>query len=316
MTSPTTVVIAGHVCVDEIQTDRSVHRTAGSPAVFMAPVLTEAGCTPLVSAPHGRDFAALGTGLRMLEPAVGDRTLVYRNDVRRTQRMQSVREADTAFVTAPGRDSGTADALGDAAALLFTPLLPSPWAGAVDAFTAAVPSDALRLLLVQGYLREPGAPGADGLRPVLPRDFVEAGDVLPRFDVAVLSEEDLPGVAHARAHAWSRAHPSTAIVVTRGPLGASVHLRGERIDVSTGEAGPLEPAALVGAGDVFGAELACALIASPGRAAERAVIVDAVERADRATSRRLAARIVQRRAGPAGRDAAREAAQVGETPIA
>ena len=287
------MVIAGHVCVDEIVTASGTRRMPGSPAVFMAPVLRDGGVTPVVAAPHGPDFEALGAGLLMLEPADRDSTLVYVNDLTGSRRTQSVREADAATLGLPG--PAVTRALADARALLFTPLLPDPAPSVVAAFTATLPDDALRLVLLQGYLRElDGETDARGGRAVHERRFVEAPELLPLFDVAVLSDEDLPGGAHASASVWATAHPTTAVIVTRGAEGASVYRGRERTDLPAYDVGKLAADALVGAGDQFGAELALALLDSPAgpRAAARDPrgLVAAVARATRSTALRLADR--------------------------
>ncbi|WP_368497539.1 hypothetical protein [Herbiconiux sp. A18JL235] len=298
MAADESVVIAGHVCVDEIVTASGTRRMPGSPAVFMAPVLLDGGVAPMVAAPHGPDFSALGAGLRMLEPESHTGTLVYVNDLTGSRRTQSVREADAAALGLPG--PSVVRALERARALLFTPLLPDPQPSIVAAYTAALPDNALRLVLLQGYLRElDPTTDAHGGRAVHERGFVEAPDLLPLFDVAVLSDEDLPGGAHAAASAWAAAHPATAVIVTRGAAGASVYQGRERTDVAAYDVGKLAADALVGAGDQFGAELTLALLDSPdghspdgprATARERRGLVSAVTRATRSTALRLADR--------------------------
>ncbi|AXH34880.1 hypothetical protein DVJ78_05165 [Humibacter sp. BT305] len=307
------MVIAGHVCLDEIVTPEGVVRAAGSPAVFMAPVLAEAGRTPVVAAPRGADFEALHTGLQFLEPAVGDQTLVYVNDVRSARRVQWVRHAEAVEQARPLGVS-THAALADAEALVLTPLLPmSP--ELVAELVSPLPPDALRVALVQGYLRGLG-PAVDGARPVEPREFAEAPAVLSQVDIAVLSEEDLgdPAAAHQAARMWTRAHPSTAVVVTRGAEGASAYLRGERYDVAAHAVGDLPAASLIGAGDLFSAALVVSLLSgrartgadsgvssgdgaragadgprsSRDRARDPATLTSAVAQANRVTAERLA----------------------------
>ncbi|ARJ06525.1 hypothetical protein B5808_15840 [Cnuibacter physcomitrellae] len=294
------MVIAGHVCLDEIVTPEGVVRAAGSPAVFMAPVLAEAGMAPVVAAPRGADFEALHTGLQFLEPAVGDQTLVYVNDVRSARRVQWVRHAEAVEQAALG--VSTRAALADAEALVLTPLLPmSP--ELIAEFASPLPLDALRVALVQGYLRGLG-PAVRGARPVEPREFAEAPAVLSQVDIAVLSEEDLgdPAASHQAARMWTLAHPSTAVVVTRGAEGASAYLRGERHDVAAHAVGDLPAASLIGAGDLFSAALVVSLLSgraragadgprsSRDRARDPATLTSAVAEANRVTAERLAAR--------------------------
>ncbi|QJU55811.1 hypothetical protein SCB71_01940 [Herbiconiux sp. KACC 21604] len=293
MDAAESVVIAGHVCVDEIVTAGGTRRMPGSPAVFMAPVLRDGGYIARVAAPHGPDFEALGAGLRMLEPADRAGTLVYVNDLTGIRRTQAVRQPEAAALGLPG--PLVTPALAEARALLFTPLLPDPAPEVVAAYTAALPDEALRLVLLQGYLRELDAEtDARGGHAVHERRFVEAPQLLPLFDVAVLSDEDLLDGAHASASAWAAAHPTTAVIVTRGAEGASVYRGRERTDLPAYDVGNLAPDALVGAGDQFGAELTLALLDSPAgpRAAARDPrgLVTAVARATRTTALRLADR--------------------------
>lgn len=285
------MVVAGHVCLDEIVASAGVTRAAGSPAVFMAPVLVEAGIEPLISAPHGADFDALGTGLRFLEPPAGAQTLLYVNDVRTERRRQSVGHADVLARDTAAPSPATRAALAGAAALVLTPLLPLR-DELVAELVSLLPAGALRVALVQGYLRRLGT-AVDGAQPVEPREFTEADAVLPIMDVAVLSEEDLgdPAAAHHAAGMWSAAHPSTAIVVTRGEAGASAYLRGERRDVPAHPVGVLSAANLVGAGDLFSAALVVSLLGAPREPTLDAdTLVAAVDAANRATAERLAAR--------------------------
>lgn len=298
------VVIAGHVCLDEIVTSAGTRWAAGSPAVFVAPVLAEAGREPVVAAPHGADFEALDTGLRFLEPTLGERTLVYVNDVRSARRVQWVRHADAVEERSLTLGRSARVTLSDAAteALVLTPLLPMSPALVAELVSATNP-DALRVALVQGWLRRLG-PAVDGARPVEPREFAEAAAVLPHLDLVVLSEEDLadPAASHRAARMWTHAHPSTAVVVTRGAEGASAYLRGERHDVPAHAVGELRPESLIGAGDLFAAALVVSLLqgdaradaddgsGSRDRATDVRALVSAVAAANRATAERLATR--------------------------
>ncbi|WP_440709092.1 hypothetical protein [Herbiconiux sp. YIM B11900] len=301
------VVIAGHVCIDENITSAGTVRAIGSPAAFMAPVLEAGGVRAPVAAPYGRDFEVLEAGsaraggLRLLEPARGAHTLVFVNDVRGERRLQAVRRAESARLQRP--EAAVRQALGEAEALLFAPLLADPPVSVVADYVATVPPGALRMVLLQGYLREPDqVPDARGDLSVGPRVFAEADELLPLFDIAVLSDEDVPEVDRV-AGGWAAGHPGVAIVVTRGPRGASVYRDGLRRDVPAHPVGPIASESLIGAGDVFAAELTLALLGRGGRrlaslgaregagstlARER--LIDAVASANRATALHLSSR--------------------------
>lgn len=294
------VVVAGHVCIDEIITAGGTDRSAGSPAVFISPVLGDHGLPTTVIAPCARDFVELEHGLELLSPPRGDSTLVFVNDVRGARRTQAVRCAESAVLGHPDQAGRTA--LGEARALIFAPLLADPAVGIVEEYVAALPAGALRVILVQGYLRRLSArPDSRGNTPVAPRQLEEVDALLPLFDVAVLSDEDLSGEFEATVSAWSAAHPSSAIVVTRGAQGASAFTGGMRTDAPAHDVGALPAESLVGAGDIFSAELTAALLtaavsgtasegSAPAGAPGRERLLSAVAAANHATARRLAAR--------------------------
>lgn len=279
------VVVVGHVCIDEIVAASGTSRTVGSPAVFISPVLRECGLQTAVIAPYGRDFIEMEHDLDLLPSSQADCTLVFVNDIRGTRRTQAVRNAEYALLQGP--DQAELEALGGAQALIVTPLLPDPSADILREYGAALPAGALRVILLQGYLRRLSIhPDARGNTPVIHRELAEIDALLPLFDVAVLSDEDLSGDVDGTVSAWSAAHPESAMVVTRGAQGASVFEAGVRTDAPAHDVGPLPAEALVGAGDIFSAELAAALLAAgPVRS-----LAPAVATANHATALRLAAR--------------------------
>jgi len=285
------VVVAGHVCIDEIVTTEGIGRTVGSPAVFISPVLRERGLPTAVIAPYGSDFTEMQHGLDLLPHPQGDCTLVFVNDVRGARRTQAVRNAGCAMLGRPDRID--LDALAGARALIVTPLLADPSAGILREYVEALPTGALRVILLQGYLRRLSTHlDARGNTPVVHRSLAEIDDLLPLFDIAVLSDEDLSRDVDGTVSGWSAAHPSSAVVVTRGPEGASVFTAGERTDAAAHDVGVLPSDALVGAGDIFSAELTAALLSTgPG-----APLLPAVAAANHATALRLA----RRRDRPAG----------------
>jgi len=95
----------------------------------------------------------------------------------------------------------------------------------------------------QGWLR--AWDGQDRL--VRPRSWVEAPKVLARTDVLIFSQEDVGGDRDTIV-AWSRLVP--VMVVTQGPRGADVYVRGEPRHVPAFPAREVDP---TGAGDAFAA---------------------------------------------------------------
>ncbi|MDF2444361.1 MAG: hypothetical protein JWR01_2564 [Subtercola sp.] len=250
------VVIVGHVCIDENtgsdsgdSSPQRLRRTAGSPAFFINRQLQAVPDVAVsVIAPHDVDFLDLRSGVPLLNPATPGGTLLYRNhidgDVRR-QECFHAQNADPVPVTAE-----YARALAAADIVIVAPLLANFTPGYLDAALQSARPDALTLLLVQGYLRAVGGDGSVGQR-----EFAEYAEVIPRFDVVVFSDEDLSD-ALAVADRWSREFPGTKVLVTQNRHGATCFEAGVPVHVP---ATPLERqgvGSVIGAGDVFSAALA------------------------------------------------------------
>jgi sugar/nucleoside kinase (ribokinase family) len=133
--------------------------------------------------------------------------------------------------------------------------LPVPWwqaplvllcpvAGELDPSWAGGFADAALGLAAQGWLR---AAGRDGR--VRPRAWTEAGLLLPRAQLVVVSEEDVAAFPDAPAR-WFQRVPLGA--VTRGAAGATLYVGGEPYHVVPDEAREQDA---TGAGDVFTATL-------------------------------------------------------------
>ena len=120
----------------------------------------------------------------------------------------------------------------------------SPVAGEVDPALAGAFEDAAVAVLPQGWMRKRGGGGLVGFQP-----WEDADAVLPRTQLLVLSEEDLPG-GEAAAVAWLQQVPLGAI--TRGRRGATLYVNGDPYHV---EADAATEADETGAGDVFATTL-------------------------------------------------------------
>jgi sugar/nucleoside kinase (ribokinase family) len=119
-----------------------------------------------------------------------------------------------------------------------------PVAGEVDPALAGAFEDAAVAVLPQGWMRKRGRGGLMGAQP-----WEDAADVLPRTQLLVLSEEDLPG-GDADALGWLQQVPLGAI--TRGKRGATLFVNGDPYHVEADAAREIDP---TGAGDVFATTL-------------------------------------------------------------
>lgn len=119
-----------------------------------------------------------------------------------------------------------------------------PVAGEVDPALADAFEDAAVAVLPQGWMRKRGRGGLMG-----PQPWEDAGDVLPRTQLLVLSEEDLPG-GEADAVAWLQQVPLGAI--TCGKRGATLYVNGDAYHVEADAATEIDP---TGAGDIFAGTL-------------------------------------------------------------
>jgi len=119
-----------------------------------------------------------------------------------------------------------------------------PVAGEVDPALAGAFEDAAVAVLPQGWMRKRGRGGLMG-----PQPWEDVDDVLPRTQLLVLSEEDLPG-GDAGAVAWLEQVPLGAI--TRGKRGATLYVNGDSYHVEADAAKEIDP---TGAGDVFASTL-------------------------------------------------------------
>ena len=131
----------------------------------------------------------------------------------------------------------------------------------VDAFAGAHVIAAL-----QGWLRRRAPDGA--IEPALSR---EALDPPIGLRSAVLSEEDHPSAEEIAARLGAR---GVHVALTRGPRGATLLYRDERIEIPAAPAKEVDP---TGAGDVFGLVFGLALAAghTPAEAGRRAALAAA-----------------------------------------
>ena len=143
----------------------------------------------------------------------------------------------TQFLTGVAEPVGVSDV---PSAWLSAPLvLLGPLAGEVRYDSRAFPQ-ATVIASLQGWLRRWDRDGR-----VSPKDW-EGSDVLPYVDAAVVSADDIEGPQ--AIDRWIRMVP--ALIVTKGPEGASLHFDGAWHQIDAYPAPEVDP---TGAGDVFAA---------------------------------------------------------------
>ncbi len=117
-----------------------------------------------------------------------------------------------------------------------------PIAGEIEGDMIDLFSSSVLGLTPQGWLRQWDEQGQ-----VFPRQWSEAGSLLDRVDVLVMSEEDLAGEAQALR---SQLGVPRVAVMTEGAKGATVHYQRARFHFPARQTTVVDP---TGAGDIFAA---------------------------------------------------------------
>ncbi|HEX5797399.1 MAG TPA: carbohydrate kinase family protein [Candidatus Saccharimonadales bacterium] len=223
----TKITLAGQVCIDHNDIEGRQYTDWGSAVLYMADYYRQShGLSPAVLSSYGPDFAGYAERVSLYpETPNTNRTLIYKNVVRRGIRRQHCLNAAGEIL--PPIDQGAEAVLKGTDIFFLAPLTPVYHPDYVEKMLASVPEDRLKVLLPQGYLRRIAI---DGM--VDTREFEEATDVIPKFDLLIFSEEDVPD-AVGLARAWKQQHPKTQVIVTRGPDGASIIEVDEEIHVAT-----------------------------------------------------------------------------------
>ena len=209
------IVFVGHVVIDHNKVEQTSYERWGSPAMFMTKYYqSHFGLQPTIISSYGPDFLTYSDGINLLprNPNLS-KTTVYENIVEAGHRIQYCHGGDAPL---PDLTSDIQSALQAADILFLAPLTPTYTIDYVTSLMQHVPSGCLTVLSPQGYLRHIDKTGL-----VKPREFVEATDILPFFNLVVLSDEDHPQ-ADARAHEWKTASPKTELIVTLNARGADI----------------------------------------------------------------------------------------------
>ncbi|MFC4224649.1 carbohydrate kinase family protein [Lysinibacter cavernae] len=251
-TSPS-MTLVGDVCIDENVIDGVHSLTWGSSTAYMSHYLRRNHhVVPTIVASYADDFLPFADGLVLAGPARSGATLRYENivvDDRRVQYCHGAEENTPQPLCGDAKNAiSTADVLVIAP---LTPALPHDYVGEV--LKLAKP-DALTILMPQGYMRRFDENGL-----VSQGEFVSAGELIRFVDLVVFSDEDYPD-AVAQAQAWHRESPSTSFVVTQNKHGATLVDSSGLRSIPTQPLAPGEQVSPVGAGDIFTAGLALAMM--------------------------------------------------------
>jgi sugar/nucleoside kinase (ribokinase family) len=204
---------------------------------------------PLVVSNYGPDILPYVPAVDMLPDKPNqEQTLIYENDTRTVPRIWKAH--NTEYAGEPELTPAIIEALQEADIVIIATLLPNYSAEYIQELLGYVKSDALRVLCPQGYFRHIED---DGL--VVPRNFTEAPEIVPLFDLVVYSEEDHPQ-AFEIATAWQQHSNGTEVIVTQGPGGASIVAQDKIMPIPTKPLGKEEIVDSVGCGDVFAATAA------------------------------------------------------------
>jgi hypothetical protein len=241
------IVLVGHVCVDHNTTEHATYTSWGSSVLYMAKYLQATYfVVPLVISNYGSDIVPYLPVVEMLpEKPNTEQTLIYENDTRTLPRIW--RAHNTEYAEAPAITPRVIEALQEADIVVVATLLPNYPPEYVQELLSHVKPSCLRVLCPQGYFRHINE---DGL--VVPRDFDEAPEIVPMFDLVIYSEEDNPH-AFEIAKEWQQTSEGAKVIVTQGPKGASIVGQEGIQHIPTTPLTPEEIVDSVGCGDIFAA---------------------------------------------------------------
>jgi sugar/nucleoside kinase (ribokinase family) len=203
---------------------------------------------PTIIASWGPDFMPYATNVTLLPPRPNlKHSTVYENIVVGGHRTQYCHGANAPL---PPITPAIEAVLHSADILFLAPLAPTYDHAYVRQLMSYVSPTCLKLLSPQGYLRHISAHDL-----VHPRDFEEAGAILPHFDVVILSDEDHPQ-AEACAREWKHASPATEIIVTLNSRGAEIIQPNGATNIPTTPVSLDQVIDSTGLGDIFCAAVA------------------------------------------------------------
>ena len=238
------ITIFGHVCVDNNISEQATYTSAGSPAMFMAKIykkFPDVDCH--IIAPYGSDFLTYIKDISIYpKNATGDKTLIYENISKgniRSQKALNRNYARPLHITDELKKN-----IANADILFFAPLTPDYTVEYMKTVMQAARAETLKILIPQGYNRS-----FDSENNVLPREFIEADELLSLFDFVTVSIEENAYMQEI-VKKWSQ---NIRVIMTLGDKGAQYTYKNEKVIV------PVKPVKIedivdsVGSGDIFSA---------------------------------------------------------------
>lgn len=241
------IVLVGHVCIDHNTTENATYTNWGSSVLYMAKYLQATYfAVPLVVSNYGPDILPYLPAVDMVPDKPNqEQTLVYENDTRSLPRVWKAHH--TEYAEPPALTPAVIEAIQEADIIAVATLLPNYSVAYMQELMSHAKPDALKVLCPQGYFRHVEANGL-----VTARDFAEAVDIIPLFDLVIFSEEDHPE-AFKIARQWQHYSDHTRIVVTQGPNGATIIGSEKSTAIPTTPLAKEDIVDSVGCGDVFAA---------------------------------------------------------------
>jgi sugar/nucleoside kinase (ribokinase family) len=240
------IALVGHVCIDENVSENVSYVSWGSALIYIATYYrNHTEDTVSLIAPYGRDFLPYANNVHMVNDAQGEHTLIYKNTSNHGRRIQYCENAEYAKPLPP--DDVIKRAITQADIVIFAPLLPNYSIAYVTELLSAKRDNCLTALLPQGYFRHIAGDGR-----VLHRDFDEASELLPLFDMMIFSEDDAPK-AVTILQSWAKQNSGMKIIMTQGDKGASWVRERDVLHVGTKPVPKKEIVDSVGCGDTFSA---------------------------------------------------------------
>jgi sugar/nucleoside kinase (ribokinase family) len=245
MKSPN-ILLVGHVCIDHNKSEHSSYESWGSSVIYMATSFQKQfNATPRILTSYGPDLSAFLPDVTLL-PAIPTQpdTLIYENDSTSGRRIQHCHNLESA--TPPELTAEAIEAVESADIIVVATLLPNYPATYLKTLLESAKPGTLKVLCPQGYFRSISEEGL-----VQPRDFEEAPQIVPLFDLVMYSEEDYPR-AFELAKTWKRTMP-TEIIVTQSADGATIVSESGEQHIPTTPIAQEDIIDSVGCGDTFAA---------------------------------------------------------------
>lgn len=243
------LVIAGHVCIDKNTVNGVTHEDWGSSAMYINNYFkNDHSIRVKIISPYGDDFSGYSRTANIVNRKTDSKTLIYKNAVDNSVRKQWCYNSKE--ITLPHISSKVEAALKVANVFILAPMTPVFDVQYVSNLLNKLSDNCLRVLLPQGYFRH-----IDDSNKVMKRSFVESSELIQRFHLVIMSEEDTED-SSSIANRWSTDNTHVTVVVTRADKGATYYHSGKELNVMTEPIPDSEIANPVGGGDVFSGILA------------------------------------------------------------